>query len=289
MSKKELNNEIYRFIFDNSMEAIFLTNPNGEVYAVNNAACDMLDKTEKEILELGRGGVIDLTDERLPAMLQEREKNNQVKGELRIVKGDSTFPGLVTSKIFVDENGDKFTVTIIRDLSSEKELERKYKTDSTMDELTQVLNRRGFIEKLNESLSDSTLLQFGLLMIDIDRFKQINDEHGHIQGDIILQKLALQLSLPLRQLDFIGRFGGDEFIVFLYNTSKDQMINIANRLLHQVQESGIKVCDTNIEITVSIGAQYFENEDILVNQVFSIVDNHMYKAKKHRNTVYYES
>ena len=76
---RQINDTIYRFLFENSFDAIFLTNPNGEIYRANPAACKMLQRTEDEICQIGRSGVVDMNDSRLDKCIVERLKKGQIK------------------------------------------------------------------------------------------------------------------------------------------------------------------------------------------------------------------
>ncbi len=117
-------NEIFRRSYVNSGEAIFLTDPGGDIIAANPAACRMLGRTEEEIRRIGRAGVVDRTDPRLPEALAERERTGEFRGELNCVRADgSVFAGGVTSVHFLDPSGGRRTSTSIRDLTEQKAAE----------------------------------------------------------------------------------------------------------------------------------------------------------------------
>ncbi|MEW6265677.1 MAG: PAS domain S-box protein [Thermodesulfobacteriota bacterium] len=127
--------EKYRLLVDNMMDAVFLTSPDGKVYSANPAACEMFGLSESEIIEGGRGAVIDGEDPRLPAALEERERTGRFRGELNCRRKDGTiFPGEVFSSVFRDKNGQLMTSTMVRDVSARKlaeeelrESEEKYR------------------------------------------------------------------------------------------------------------------------------------------------------------------
>jgi PAS domain S-box-containing protein len=111
-------------VYKNSMDAILLTSPDGKIIAANPAACDLFSQTEQEILSMGRNGLVDLTDKRLPLLLEERERSGKAKGELSFVKKDgSKFEGEITSEIFKDKHGAHYTVMIIRDIDARRKQE----------------------------------------------------------------------------------------------------------------------------------------------------------------------
>ncbi len=114
----------YRQIFENSGDAILLTEPDGSINAANPAACRMLGRTEADLRRLGRPGVVDLTDPRLPAALAERERTGRFYGELNMQRADgSVFPTELTSVFFSRQDGHSSTVIIARDISERKEIE----------------------------------------------------------------------------------------------------------------------------------------------------------------------
>ncbi|MCG3206888.1 MAG: hypothetical protein FOGNACKC_00487 [Anaerolineae bacterium] len=114
----------YRFLFDNSGDAILLTAPDGGVLAANPAACRMFGRTEAEICRLGRAGLVDPTDPRLSAGLQKRERTGSVQVELNFMHADGhLFPAELTSVIYLDANNTPKTSMIIRDISERKRME----------------------------------------------------------------------------------------------------------------------------------------------------------------------
>jgi two-component system cell cycle sensor histidine kinase/response regulator CckA len=116
--------ERYRALFENSMDAILLTSPDGSIQAANPAACRMLGRTEAEILQAGRAGVVDPSDPRLSKLLAERARTGQARGELTMLRRDGTpFPAEVSSAILQDSDGTSWTSMIIRDISERKRAE----------------------------------------------------------------------------------------------------------------------------------------------------------------------
>jgi PAS domain S-box-containing protein len=114
----------YRALFENSSDAILLTIPDGRVLAANPAACELFGRSEEEIVELGRGGVVDQSDPRLPALLEERAEKGKARGELLMIHQDGTkFPGELSSIVFKDDSGQENTCMIIRDLTEPKRME----------------------------------------------------------------------------------------------------------------------------------------------------------------------
>jgi PAS domain S-box-containing protein len=127
---KEINDilreseEKYRALFENSLDGIFLTVPNGNILAANPAACKMFGMREKEIIRAGRNGTVDTSDPRLKSILEERARTGRFKGELNHRRKDGTiFPAEISSASFKDKNGLAKMVIIIRDITERKKAE----------------------------------------------------------------------------------------------------------------------------------------------------------------------
>ncbi len=126
---------------------------------------------------------------------------------------------------------------------------------------------------------------FGLLFIDIDRFKDINDTYGHPVGDEVLRMTACALRASLRSFDFVGRWGGEEFLVILPNTTDDMLARIAERCRTLIQESSFQSEGREIRVTVSIGA-VIADPDETADDCVERADKLMYQSKANgRNRV----
>ncbi len=115
----------YQQLFENSLDAMLLTSPDGSIIAANPAACKVLDRTEQDIIKIGRAGIMDLTDPRLQHALEERAKTGKFLGELNLVKRDGTiFPVEISTNIFTDSENNLRTSMIFHDLSAIKKSQR---------------------------------------------------------------------------------------------------------------------------------------------------------------------
>lgn len=151
------------------------------------------------------------------------------------------------------------------------------------DMLTDMFNRRRIFEQLNTEAERflRTGDTFCILIADIDLFKKINDSYGHLNGDLVLQRFAVTLKENIRPYDFVGRFGGEEFIVIFPNTKTETALSVANRLLQAVIKSPINIEGyTSLSISFSGGiAQMTHN--MTIEKLIEIADNRLYHAKKH--------
>lgn len=149
------------------------------------------------------------------------------------------------------------------------------------DSLTQTLNRRGIKIALLQAIAQSERYRHPLsvALLDIDRFKEVNDNYGHQAGDRVLEKLTRLLADILRAPDSLGRFGGEEFLIVMPETDLDATNVIAERIRRQVRETDFEVDGASIELTVSIGATEFRSGEPLM-ELFARVDRALYEAKE---------
>ena len=118
--------ERYRLLYESSLDAILLTSPDGNIYSANEAACTMFRRTEENICKTGRNGLVDLSDPRLPVLLEERSQKGRTVGELTMIRKDGTkFQTELTSSIFNNKDGQPRTSMIIRDITTRKFAENK--------------------------------------------------------------------------------------------------------------------------------------------------------------------
>ncbi len=158
------------------------------------------------------------------------------------------------------------------------------------DRLTGLYARRTIEERLAEQfeLSQRSKLPFSLLLTDIDFFKSINDTYGHPAGDALLGSVARALQEALRKYDLAGRYGGDEFLIILPNTSKEQAAAVAERLRQNVSRRNTEPVNpiTKGLITVSIGLATFPEDGDSAKILIEAADRALYRAKERgRNVV----
>lgn len=148
------------------------------------------------------------------------------------------------------------------------------------DELTGLLNRAGVEEALREAIASATRRRAALSIafVDLDNFKQINDEHGHAVGDQCLRIVSMRLRNQLRGPDIMGRYGGDEFLVVLPNTSIDDALAVAGRMLAAINCRPLTMDDMHVHGTLSIGVAEL-GEDESVEAVVQRADRALYASK----------
>jgi len=150
------------------------------------------------------------------------------------------------------------------------------------DSLTQVLNRGAFLTQFEREVSRSKREEtvFSLAIFDLDRFKLINDEHGHPAGDRALKDVVTTLNAGLRKHDVVGRYGGEEFSLLMPNTAKDTAMLVAERLRVEIERRGFHVAGRRIPLTVSCGVATYPLDGEDWDALLTAADNALYDAKQ---------
>ncbi|NPA12325.1 MAG: diguanylate cyclase [Epsilonproteobacteria bacterium] len=158
-----------------------------------------------------------------------------------------------------------------------KKLSKEVKTDF----LTNVANKKALMEELDKK--ESGFKRYGtnysVVFFDIDHFKNINDTYGHDAGDVVLKSLGLLFRRYARDIDTIGRFGGEEFVAILPNTDKDGAFKFAEKLRGIVEKTKFMYKNTRIPVTVS-GGVASRDETSSKEEVLKLADERLYKAKR---------
>ncbi|KPA16820.1 response regulator receiver modulated diguanylate cyclase [Candidatus Magnetomorum sp. HK-1] len=159
---------------------------------------------------------------------------------------------------------------------------------ATHDSLTQLFNRSAMmnmiIREISRSQRDNSSI--GLLMIDLDHFKSINDSYGHLVGDEILRKLSARMKTCTRRYDTIGRYGGEEFIILLPHCGKQEVFIVAERLRQSVCEKPFETSEGPLNVSISLGTTWVtpSEQDCSEEDLIRVADKALYSAKhKGRN------
>ncbi len=152
---------------------------------------------------------------------------------------------------------------------------------SIVDELTKLHNRRYFIEALEGEFERANRYEtdIALIMMDLDSFKEINDEYGHIAGDMVLLEIGKILKEHVRRNDIACRYGGEEFAVILPNVSRDNIYAAYERFREMVSKQPFEYESKQFHMTISIGIA-FSNDAKLINDLLVHADQALYQAKE---------
>jgi len=154
---------------------------------------------------------------------------------------------------------------------------------ATRDSLTRLWNRSSILEALGRELarSERESSPLGVVIVDLDHFKYINDNHGHPAGDAVLREAARRMQQSVRQYDSVGRYGGEEFLILLPNCGETESYTQAERLRKQLTQTDINVNDTSLRITASFGVTAaLPGEPWTAEGLIRKADEALYIAKK---------
>ncbi len=158
----------------------------------------------------------------------------------------------------------------------------QFRDQATRDALTGVRNRRGILEILERELDRTghNGRSTGILMLDLDHFKNVNDAHGHLAGDLVLQDMARRLCRKLRAYDRLGRYGGEEFLIVVPATNESELCELAERIRASTESEPVPTELINFRITFSVGAAIAKPGDRSKAKLIAVADAALYEAKK---------
>ncbi|NOH81649.1 GGDEF domain-containing protein [Vibrio sp. RE86] len=197
---------------------------------------------------------------------------------------EATFKALTLS------NGTRYVLWQEREITQAYLHEAELKKQAETDELTGVLNRRAFLQGLEREFDKPKQPLLACLMVDIDHFKEINDQVGHLSGDEVITQVAHICQGSVRSCDYIGRLGGEEFGVVLTHTTAIQAYDIAERIRQSIESTPCRVDNHIIYPTVSIGIAELTNLTSSVRELLVQADKAMYYSKqtgRNQVTLYY--
>ena len=179
-------------------------------------------------------------------------------------------------------NGERAVVWIARNITRRKLLEEELLQASQTDPLTQTANRRHLMEVLEEHFEEFRRYRhpMAMIMFDLDHFKQLNDRHGHLTGDAVLRSLCKACKSLLRANDLLARFGGEEFVIVLPNTTAAQAASTAERMRTHLSEAVARELGDELAVTVSLGVSELLHSDSNYEQVMHRGDQALYRAKR---------
>ncbi len=192
----------------------------------------------------------------------------------------------VRTRAVPEEKEDWSSVLMaVEDVTEWRRLERDLRRRSQLDSLTQLLNHKTIVQRLEEEISRARRygLSFACMMIDLDDFKGINDRFGHQKGDQILKQVARQITRCVRRVDVVGRYGGDEFILIFPETRPDGAQVAARRILEAFEKRRFRCGGVSLRISLSIGISGFPSESGEIKaakDLIVLVDRAMYAAKE---------
>lgn len=276
-------------VFDHTGEGIMLTNADCEIEMVNNAFCELLGYQSSEVLgkkpDILRSGRHD--QEFYNAMWKTIKLTGHWKGEVwnRKQNGELIAEWLSIATIKNDQGEITHYVGVFADISKLKHSEQKLDYLSHHDPLTGLANRRLLNVHLQQALSHHSRPpvngeHMAVLMLDLDRFKAINDSYGHALGDELLVKVAKVLQQGRRKTDTVARIGGDEFSLLLNELQHpEDAARIASQLIRDLASPIRLSNNSELSLGVTVGITLLKNPALSAEQLIQQADTALYQAK----------
>jgi len=278
--------QLASMVFKNSSQSIMVADSHGLIVAVNSGFERITGYTEEEVI--GKNPSILSSGRQDKAFYQSMwnslNDTGHWEGELwnRRKNGD-IYPAWLTINVIRNEDGtiDRY-VELCSDFTKRKQAEELIFQQANFDPLTGLPNRHMFLERLEQEVGTARRLglPMALMILDLDRFKDVNDTLGHDMGDVMLQDTAERLKSCVREYDSVSRLGGDEFTVILSSVEDiGRVERVAQNILHRLSEP-YQLGKETVHITTSVGVTLFPDDATSADDLLKNADQAMYAAKK---------
>ncbi|MDF2181003.1 diguanylate cyclase [Neptuniibacter sp. CAU 1671] len=280
---QELN--IYQAVFQYARQAIVITDDSGRVITVNPAFCELSGYASREVVWRSVQALFEEGDSFVSSIEDTLEDAPFWEGRAELL--DASGALINTQLKVVDTRAGYLTehevirVYILENIEDQLERERALQRSAETDSLTGLFNRAGFNRVFSDCFqaAQRTGEELTLLFIDLDNFKQLNDNHGHAKGDELLLHIGKRLRHNLKQGDFLARIGGDEFVVLLKGSLPvSARSTVANKLI-QTLCAPYSLNDLTYTSSVSIGVASYPDDAISAEALIKAADEAMYQAK----------
>jgi len=277
-----MSDQKYRILFDNAADCLMILDLNGTILDINRTGLEQRGYTRDEII----GMHITRLDPpefaaKVPKRLDDIEIGGAVFESAHLRKDGTVMPVEINARV-IELDGKRVFFSVIRDISGRRTAEQKIAQLAHFDELTKLPNRTLFYDRLDQAVSRAKRYKqkFAVLFLDLDGFKQVNDNFGHHVGDGLLAVVAERLAESARDMDTVARVGGDEFIFILNNIDHaDNAILVAHKILEALSQP-IVISGNACSIGCSIGISIFPEDTDCQETLVKMADDAMYIAKK---------
>ncbi|MBI1921540.1 MAG: EAL domain-containing protein [Geobacter sp.] len=288
--KKEETEKRYRMLVEQAAEGIILADPvNLTIMEANNAFRQLLGYAEENMLPqtlrdlLGEDwGVLDVHVKRALA------ERRPIKFELSLLATDHSIAYTEVSVAVISYEGHELLSFVVHDITERKRFEQELMYQASHDSLTDLPNRNILLDRLSQALSLGKRFNkpIGVLLLDLDNFKIINDTMGHAAGDRLLVNVAERLRGAMRRYDTVARLGGDEFAIILTEFGESKEVVPVTEKLLQLFSDPFETEGREIFITVSIGITLFPSDGDSAEVLLKNADAAVYNAKEQGKNSY---
>lgn len=275
----------YETIINGAGEAIVWVSENGNITFLNRFACSLFGKHEVDLL--GKP----LSDFALNSPLNKGANADSFTGKgcdsRRVGRGaiskpDGSFAYVEYTQTFVGNTDDEtVSIMVIEEIGDRVKFEAKLRSLANKDMLTGLYNRYYLQRTLQHELNDRRKEEqpFVIALVDLDNFKEVNDQYGHAAGDKLLISIAKKLKENVRRCDLVARLGGDEFVVLFRDSSEHNARAVAENILSRIAEP-LDIGGKHIHISASVGLCSSASIGATFDQLLENLDEAMYQVKK---------
>jgi diguanylate cyclase (GGDEF)-like protein/PAS domain S-box-containing protein len=276
----------FRVAFNQAAVGLAHVAPDGDWLMANQKLCEIVGYTQEEILHLNYKDLTHpedlLADLELGRRMFAREIHEAAR-EKRYLHKDGHYIWVnLTSSLVRDENGEpRYYSTVVEDISRRKQIEGELLHMANHDVLTSLPNRTLLLDRLSQAIAFANRSgdQVAVLLIDLDRFKNINDSLGHDVGDKLITGIARKLLSQIREVDTLARLGGDEFVILLADVAhEDAVAMLAQQVLESLSQP-MTIQGHELYPAGSIGISLFPKDGIDSQTLIKNADTAMYRAK----------
>ena len=202
--------------------------------------------------------------------------------DVQLKTTDGRAVDVMLSSAVLQFHGEPATIASLVEITARKRYEHELHRLAQADPLTGLLNRRGFFAQASQLIKDlqASGTVMAVLLMDADHFKLINDAHGHAVGDEALRQIGAMIQTQLRDADALARVGGEEFACLLPRTSKQQAVDIAERIRTTVGTQCLHCSGVCVTVSLSIGVSLLADDELRIDEALNRADRAMYVAKR---------
>jgi len=272
----------FRNIFNSAGDGMVIHDLQGNILAVNRVICNRLGYSRDELLGMTPNDIdapeyVENFSQHMKELLEQRGIRFET---IHVSKTNHKIPTEVNSRV-IFHDAQPAILSVARDITERKIAEEKIRKLANTDTLTGLANRHSFNTRFNDSLSYAQRYgqKIGLLMIDLDKFKPVNDRFGHQVGDAVLEKVAGILLMHSRESDTVARLGGDEFVLLIIGPeSQFSLDELAGRIVEALS-SPLDIMGNTVQIGASIGISIYPEDGEQMSTLIQKADMALYSVK----------
>ncbi len=290
--RAEDNVRLAATVIDKLSEAVVIANADFRVTSVNPAFCEMTGYAADQVIGKRPFFYRALKKDQtlLDRMWRSIRKHHRWEGEIWSRRRDrEEFASHLSITAIADEAGEvRRYAMVISDVTKRKQDEERIRYQANYDELTGLPNRNLFFDRLKHDLETMSRLdqKLGLMFLDLDGFKLVNDTLGHEFGDLLLQEAARRLTACVRRGDTVARLGGDEFTVIMPNLGDPRNAPVVARRILESFSQPFHLDGHESFVSTSIGITVFPDDAVTAGELLKYADAAMYRAKEHGKATY---